>query len=90
MTEQLDDVVTSRAPVDDAVAADMLRRTRLMHYARDEQGVLDTAAAASFIARLSQLGAGAPWPRFTFEVNPVKWSRGGVVAVDGLLVLETA
>jgi acyl-CoA synthetase (NDP forming) len=90
LTEQIDDVVTSRAPVNEAVADSMLARTRLVRHARDEQGPLDRAAAAAFIARLSQLGAGAPWPRFTFEVNPVKWSRRGVVAVDGLLVVEQA
>jgi acetyltransferase len=90
MTEQLDDVVSARAPVDEAAATDMLKRTRLFKLARDTKGPLDTREAAAFIAKLSQLGAGAPWPRFTFEVNPVKWSRGGVVAVDGLLVIEKA
>lgn len=88
MTEQLDDVVTARAPVDQRVAADMIERTRLRQYARDSKGPLDSQAAAAFVARLSQLGAGAPWKRFTFEVNPMKWSRDGVVAVDGLLVIE--
>jgi acyl-CoA synthetase (NDP forming) len=90
LTEQLDDVVTSRAPVDEAVAADLLGRTRLIKLAKDANGPLDTKDAAAFIAKLSQLAAGAPWPRFTFEVNPGKWSRSGVVAVDGLLVIEKA
>jgi acyl-CoA synthetase (NDP forming) len=90
MTEQLDDVVTARAPVDERVAADMISRTRLSHYAKDPNGPLDSNEAAAFVARLSQLAAGAPWKRFTFEVNPVKWSRGGVIAVDGLLVIDEA
>ncbi len=90
MTELLDDVVTARAPVDTATAADMIRRLRLSGNPKDRQGPLDTDEVAAFIARLSQLGAGAPWARFTFEVNPVKWSRQGAVAVDGLLLVDEA
>jgi acetate---CoA ligase (ADP-forming) len=90
MTELIDDVVTERAPVSEAVAASMISRLRLHGHAKDEQGPLDAAAAASFISQLSRLGAGAPWARFTFEVNPIKWSRAGVVAVDGLLIVEEA
>lgn len=88
LTEQLDDVVTCRAPVDEIVAADMIARTRLARNAKDSKGPLDRSAAAAFVAGLSQLGAGAPWKRFTFEVNPVKWSRDHAVAVDGLLIIE--
>jgi acetate---CoA ligase (ADP-forming) len=88
MTELIDDVVTERAPVDEAVAASMICRLRLREHARDEQSPLDIATVASFVARLSRLGAGAPWARFTFEVNPIKWRRTGVVAVDGLLIVE--
>jgi acetate---CoA ligase (ADP-forming) len=90
MTELIDDVVTARAPVDEKVAASMIGRLRMQPRARDEHGALDPGPAASFVAKLSRLGAGAPWPRFTFEVNPVKWSRNGVVAVDGLLIVETS
>lgn len=88
LTEQIDDVITARAPVDEATAAAMLARTRLARHARDAQGPLDPAPAASFIALLSQLGAGANWKKFTIEINPVKWSRGGAIAVDGLLLVE--
>ncbi len=90
LAELIDDVVTARAPVTEAVALDMVERLRCRGAARDEQGLLDASAPAAFIARLSQLGAGAPWQRFTFEVNPIKWTRAGVVAVDGLLVVEEA
>jgi hypothetical protein len=62
----------------------------LRGHAKDEQGLLDAAPAAAFVARLSRLGASAPWRRFTFEVNPIKWRRDGVVAVDGLLIVEEA
>ena len=90
LTELIDDVVTERAPVDEAAAAAMIGRLRLRGHAKDEQGMLDAAPAAAFVARLSRLGASAPWRRFTFEVNPIKWRRDGVVAVDGLLIVEEA
>ena len=48
----------------------------------------DRALLARFIARLSQLAAGAPWRRFVLEINPVKWSDEQVTAVDGLLIVE--
>jgi acetate---CoA ligase (ADP-forming) len=84
----IDDVVTARAPVTLAVAAGMVERLRCRAPARDGQGLLDVTAPAAFIARLSQLGACAPWQTFSFEINPIKWTRAGVVAVDGLLVIE--
>lgn len=58
--------------------------------ARDGEEMLGVATAADFIARFSRLALGAPWRRFVFEVNPVRWSRAGAVAVDGLLVVERA
>jgi acetyltransferase len=88
MTELLDDVVTARAPVDTTTAIAMIRRLRLYKHARDDQGALDPGTPAEFVSLLSRLGAGAPWSRFTFEVNPIKWSRDAVAAVDGLLVVE--
>ena len=88
LAELIDDVVTARAPVTEAVAVDMVERLRCRGAARDGQGLLDAAAPAAFIARLSQLGASAPWRKFTFEINPIKWTRAGVVAVDGLLVID--
>jgi acetyltransferase len=88
LTELLDDVVTHRAPVDATVAAAMLARLRSRPYARDEGGPLPASPAADFVARFSRLAVGAPWRRFVFEVNPLKWSRAGVVAVDGLLIVE--
>jgi len=89
LTELLDDVVTERAPVDAEVAVGMIRRLRMLAGAKDADGPLDPANAAEFIAGLSRLGAGAPWHRFTFEVNPIKWSRDAIVAVDGLLIVES-
>jgi hypothetical protein len=71
-----------------AVAADMIGRLRTAVHASDESGPLDRSAPADFVAHLPLLCAGAPWPRFTFEVNPIRWNRAGVVAVDGLLVIE--
>jgi acetyltransferase len=90
LTELIDDVVTERAPVGSARAADMLARLRIRRHARDARGPLASAAAAAFIARFSELAATAPWSRFVFEVNPLKWTRAGVVAVDGLLIVDAA
>ena len=88
--ELIDDVVTARAPVGSALAADMLERVRIRCQARDARGLLSADAVAAFVARFSELAATAPWSRFTFEVNPLKWSRAGVVAIDGLLIVEAA
>ncbi len=88
LTELIDDVVTERAPVSEELAAHMLDRLRIRRKASDDEGPLPSAAAARFIARFSELAASAPWSRFIFEVNPIKWTRHAAVAVDGLLVVE--
>ena len=66
----------------------MIERLRLRRHARDEQGMLPAERAADFLVRLSELSASAPWKAFTIEVNPIKWTRASVVAVDGLLLIE--
>jgi acetate---CoA ligase (ADP-forming) len=88
LTELIDDVATERAPVDRARAVAMLERLRIMRRAAYEHDPLALEAPAHFIARFSELAATAPWDRFVFETNPIKWTRDGVVAVDGLLILE--
>jgi acetyltransferase len=90
LTELIDDVVTERAPIGSALAADMLERLRIRSHARDGRGPLPSDDAAAFNARFSELAATAPWSRFVLEVNPIKWTREGVVAVDGLLIVEAA
>ena len=90
LTELIKDVVIARAPVDAAKAADLISRLRIRPYARDENGELPPDPAADFIARFSELAATAPWKRFVFEVNPIKWTRNAAVAVDGLLLVEEA
>jgi hypothetical protein len=57
------------------------------HAAKLEPGARLDAPAAFFVA-FSRLVASAPWRRFVLEVNPIKWGRAGVVAVDGLLIVE--
>lgn len=81
LTELLDDVVTERAPVSEALAVHMLGRLRSRQ---------DGGPAAAFVARLSQLAAGAPWERFILEINPVLCGRDAAVAVDGLLIIEAS
>ena len=87
LTELIDDVVTARAPVDPAYAATLLERLRIRRHATDQQGPLPVAPTAAFLARFSELALTAPWPRYVFEVNPVKWTRDAAVAVDGLLII---
>jgi len=86
LTEALDDVALARAPLDAGGAAALLGRLRLMRRA----GGRPAAPLADFVARFSQLAAAAPWQRFVFEVNPVAWTEDGVIALDGLLLIERA
>jgi acyl-CoA synthetase (NDP forming) len=88
LTEVLDDVVLARAPVGEAEARRMLERLRIVRHAARLAPEARPEAAAAFVAAFSQLAASAPWRRFVLEVNPIRWSRDGVVAVDGLLVVE--
>ncbi len=88
LTELVDDVVTQPAPVDEAGAAAMILRLRTAQSLRPKGGEAGKNHAAAFVARLSQLAAGAPWRRFTLEVNPIKWSDERAIAVDGLLIIE--
>jgi len=88
LTELIDDVVTERAPVDRPLAASMLDRLRIRRYAVDVRGALEVEPVAAFLARFSELTLAAPWSRFVFEVNPLKWTRDAVVAVDGLLIVD--
>jgi hypothetical protein len=89
LTGLIDDVVTERAPIDPRLAASMVERLRIRRHARDEQGPLPAESVAAFLARFSELALTAPWRRFVFEVNPAKWTRDAVVAVDGLLIIDT-
>jgi hypothetical protein len=88
LTELVDDVVTRPAPVDEAAAADMIARLRSYRHLRPGPDDALRLPAAAFVAAFSRLAASAPWTRFTFEINPVKWTSGGAVAVDGLLLVE--
>jgi len=88
LAEVLDDVIAERAPVDGPLALDLLSRLRVMRRPRDLGARLDPRVAAEFVARFSRLAAAAPWRRFVLEVNPIKWTPGGAVAVDGLLVID--
>ena len=78
----------ARAPIDPEGAFDLIGRlrtiARLPALLSDEQ----RSRAAEFLARFSALVAGAPWPSFTFEVNPVKLGTNETAAVDALLVID--
>ncbi len=88
LTELIDDVTVRRAPVSEEQALLMIDRLRLARRARTMPEPPDCGLLAGFIARLSQLAAGAPWRRFVLEINPLVWRPDQVTAVDGLLVVD--
>jgi acyl-CoA synthetase (NDP forming) len=88
MTEIIDDVAFTRAPIAPEGAADLLGRLRTLRRLPNLMDGEQRRRAADFISRLSGLVATAPWPRFTFEVNPLKLGGEECAAVDGLLVIE--
>ena len=88
MTEIIDDVLFTRAPIDAQGALDLVSRLRTLRRLPDVMSTVQRELAAGFIARFSMLVASAPWPHFTLEVNPVKLSLNDLAAVDGLLLLD--
>jgi acetate---CoA ligase (ADP-forming) len=88
MTEVIDDVVFSRAPIDADGAHDLLLRLRTLRRIPKSLSDQQARQVASFVAGFSALAASAPWPTFTLEVNPLKVGANGVAAVDGLLIVE--
>ena len=88
MTEIIDDVVFTRAPIDAEGAFDLLARLRTLRRLPEVLSDHQRRQAADFVARFSALVATAPWQRFTFEVNPLKLGRDNLAAVDGLLIIE--
>ena len=81
-------MVTARAPLDPARAASLLARLRIRRFAVDPDGPLPIEPVVDVLVRFSELASTAPWARFVLEVNPLKWTRAGAVAVDGLLIIE--
>lgn len=88
LTELIDDVVLARGPVDQETALKMVERLRLIRSTQKMRIKPDPALLARYIARVSQIAAGAPWRQYVLEINPVKWSHDQVTAVDGLLIVE--
>lgn len=90
LTEIVDDIAFARAPVDADGAFDLIGCLRTLRRRPDMLTTAQRQRVAGFIAEFSALAATAPWPRFTFEINPLKVGRDEVVAVDGLIVIEGA
>jgi acetyltransferase len=88
MTEVIDDVTFTRAPIDANGAFDLLGELRTARRLPELLSERRRRLAADFVARFSALAATAPWPCFTFEVNPLKIGDAGVAAVDALLLIE--
>ena len=87
-TEIIDDAIFTRAPIDADGALDLLARLRTLRRLPELIAPERLAQAADFIARFSALAAGAPWDAFALEINPLKLTAEGAIAVDGLLVLN--
>ena len=90
MTEIVDDVTFTRAPIDADGAYDLVGQLRSVRKHPDFLTETQRRAAADFIRRFSALVASAPWRRFTLEVNPLKLDTDNAAAVDGLLIVEDA
>jgi acetyltransferase len=88
LTEIIDDVTLERAPFDAKRAAAVLGRLRTVQRAHRVDPQASVAPVAAFLSAFSRLAASAPWRRFVLEINPIKWQAEGVVAVDGLLIIE--
>jgi hypothetical protein len=88
MTEIVDDVMLARAPLDHDGALDLIARLRTLQRLPQWLPAARRERAAAFVARFSALAAGAPWPRFTLEVNPLKVGADDCAAVDGLLIID--
>jgi acetyltransferase len=86
-TELVDDVAFTRAPIDPEGADDLIGYLRTIRRHPSFLSSAQRAVAAAFIARFSALAAGAPWDRFTLEVNPLKLGPEDGAAVDGLLII---
>jgi acyl-CoA synthetase (NDP forming) len=86
LTEIIDDVVFTRAPIDADGAADLLTYLRTLRRLPSLLSAIQAKQVAAFIAGFSALAATAPWDQFTLEVNPLKVGDG-VAAVDGLLII---
>ena len=85
MTEIIDDVAFTRAPVGETAAAQLFARLRTLKRFPDYLSQRQIALASEFVSRFSFLVASAPWPSFTFEVNPLKLGDTDAAAVDGLV-----
>jgi acetate---CoA ligase (ADP-forming) len=88
MTEIVDDVTFTRAPIDAEGAFDLIGQLRTVRRLPEFIGETPRRRAAEFVARFSALVAAAPFDSFTFEVNPLKVGEREVAAVDALLIIE--
>jgi acyl-CoA synthetase (NDP forming) len=87
LAELIDDIIIRRGPVDEQAAAAMIEALRVVRHRRGHGGAPAAEPAAAFVSRFSRLMASAPWDRFVFEVNPLRWTSEAAIAVDGLLIV---
>ena len=86
MTEIVDDVTFTRAPIDANGAYDLVGQLRTVRKHPDFLTETQRRSAADFIGRFSALVASAPWRRFTLEVNPLKLDTIEPTAEGGLRI----
>jgi acyl-CoA synthetase (NDP forming) len=82
--EALDRVRLLRAPIGRAEAERVIGALGVLD---DDHAAI--AHAADYVTRFSQAMAGAPWPDFAFEINPVIVSGERAIAADGLVILNS-
>jgi acetate---CoA ligase (ADP-forming) len=88
--EVLDDVVFAPAPFTLAQAQALAGRLRIARYLGRTDRIAQLDSLAVFLRDVAELGSALPWADFTLEVNPVIATATEAVAVDGLLVVDSA
>jgi len=88
LTELIDDIRISPAPVDETQALEMLHSLKVVEKFGGPGYADALAETARHIAALSAQATVAPWAGYTLEVNPLKISEAGPVAVDALLIVD--
>ena len=88
MVEAIRDVAVSLPPLNDFLARDLIRRTRLSRYLDDGQG-LPLAALEQALLRLSDLVCSLPTVT-EIDINPMIVDQGTAVAVDARIHIRRA
>lgn len=83
----IDDFALKQAPFDDSAALELLQRLNVTRYTLKMDKAASIPGLAQVVAHFSQLVAGAPWKRFTLEIDPIEVGAGAPRALDGNLFI---